>query len=60
MGNEKSNAYWEKELPQHYNRGQIEKFIHAKYGLIGKLVLRGVIFLFVSAEKYLDQVSNTK
>lgn len=31
MGNEKSNAYWEKELPQHYNRGQIEKFIHAKY-----------------------------
>lgn len=31
MGNDKSNAYWEAELPLHYDKNQIENFIHAKY-----------------------------
>ncbi|XP_041025209.1 ADP-ribosylation factor GTPase-activating protein AGD5-like [Juglans microcarpa x Juglans regia] len=31
MGNEKSNSYWEAELPPNYNRVGIEKFIRAKY-----------------------------
>ncbi|KAM7264615.1 hypothetical protein ACFE04_002298 [Oxalis oulophora] len=33
MGNEKSNSYWEAELPPSYNRVGIENFIRAKYGL---------------------------
>ncbi|THG19992.1 ADP-ribosylation factor GTPase-activating protein AGD5-like [Camellia sinensis] len=31
MGNEKSNSYWEAELPPKYNRVGIENFIRAKY-----------------------------
>ncbi|KAH1066033.1 hypothetical protein J1N35_031020 [Gossypium stocksii] len=31
MGNEKSNNYWEAELPPNYNRAGIEHFIRAKY-----------------------------
>ncbi|KAK9706646.1 hypothetical protein RND81_07G141500 [Saponaria officinalis] len=31
MGNEKSNAYWEAELPVNYNRRRFENFIPAKY-----------------------------
>ncbi|OAY26105.1 hypothetical protein MANES_16G021800v8 [Manihot esculenta] len=31
MGNEKSNCYWEAELPPNYNRVGIENFIRAKY-----------------------------
>ncbi|XP_038711227.1 ADP-ribosylation factor GTPase-activating protein AGD5-like isoform X3 [Tripterygium wilfordii] len=31
MGNEKSNSYWEAELPPNYNRVGIENFIRAKY-----------------------------
>ncbi|KAG8099662.1 hypothetical protein GUJ93_ZPchr0013g35216 [Zizania palustris] len=31
MGNEKSNSYWEAELPPNYDRVGIENFIHAKY-----------------------------
>ncbi|KAK8607913.1 hypothetical protein V6N13_023358 [Hibiscus sabdariffa] len=31
MGNEKSNAYWEAELPPKYGRVGIENFIRAKY-----------------------------
>lgn len=31
MGNEKSNRYWEAELPANYDRGGIESFIRAKY-----------------------------
>ena len=31
MGNEKSNSYWETELPPSYDRVGIENFICAKY-----------------------------
>ncbi|KAK8968634.1 putative ADP-ribosylation factor GTPase-activating protein AGD5 [Platanthera guangdongensis] len=31
MGNEKSNSYWEAELPSNYDRVGIENFIRAKY-----------------------------
>ncbi|KAM7498756.1 hypothetical protein LguiA_023170 [Lonicera macranthoides] len=31
MGNEKSNSYWEAELPLNYDRVGIENFIRAKY-----------------------------
>ncbi|CAH9133713.1 unnamed protein product [Cuscuta epithymum] len=31
IGNDKSNGYWEAELPPKYNRVGIEKFIRAKY-----------------------------
>ncbi|KAL6583632.1 putative ADP-ribosylation factor GTPase-activating protein agd15-like [Orobanche minor] len=31
MGNEKSNEYWEAELPPDFDRNPIEKFINAKY-----------------------------
>lgn len=31
MGNEKSNTYWEAELPPNYDRVGIENFIRAKY-----------------------------
>ncbi|XP_050215230.1 ADP-ribosylation factor GTPase-activating protein AGD5-like isoform X2 [Mercurialis annua] len=31
MGNEKSNSYWEAELPHNYDRVGIENFIRAKY-----------------------------
>ncbi|KAF2303416.1 hypothetical protein GH714_018127 [Hevea brasiliensis] len=31
MGNEKSNCYWEAELPPNYDRVGIENFIRAKY-----------------------------
>lgn len=31
MGNEKSNSYWEAELPPKYDRAGIENFIMAKY-----------------------------
>ena len=31
MGNEKSNSYWEAELPQKFDRVGIENFIRAKY-----------------------------
>ncbi|KAI5330634.1 hypothetical protein L3X38_030032 [Prunus dulcis] len=31
VGNEKANSYWEKELPAHFERSEIEKFIRAKY-----------------------------
>ncbi|GFS39161.1 ARF-GAP domain 5 [Actinidia rufa] len=31
MGNEKSNGYWEAELPPNYDRVGIENFIRAKY-----------------------------
>jgi stromal membrane-associated protein len=30
MGNEKSNSYWEAELPPNYDRVGIENFIRAK------------------------------
>lgn len=30
VGNEKANSYWEKELPAHFERSEIEKFIRAK------------------------------
>lgn len=33
MGNEKSNSYWEAELPPNYDRVGIENFIRAKYPL---------------------------
>lgn len=35
MGNEKSNNYWEAELPPNYDRVGIENFIRAKYDFIG-------------------------
>ena len=35
MGNEKSNSYWEAELPPNYDRVGIENFIRAKYVLCG-------------------------
>ncbi|RWW68735.1 hypothetical protein BHE74_00023723 [Ensete ventricosum] len=31
MGNERSNSYWEAELPPNYNRVGIENFVRAKY-----------------------------
>ncbi|KAK3009300.1 hypothetical protein RJ639_013682 [Escallonia herrerae] len=31
MGNERSNRYWEAELPPHFDRSAIEMFIRAKY-----------------------------
>lgn len=31
MGNDKSNEYWEAELPPDFDRNPIEKFIHSKY-----------------------------
>lgn len=31
MGNQKSNDYWEADLPKEFHRDQIEKFIYAKY-----------------------------
>lgn len=31
IGNEKSNCYWEAELPPNFDRSEIEKFIRAKY-----------------------------
>ncbi|XP_073147172.1 probable ADP-ribosylation factor GTPase-activating protein AGD15 [Henckelia pumila] len=31
IGNEKSNDYWEAELPPNYERTPIDNFIHAKY-----------------------------
>lgn len=31
MGNEKSNSYWEAELPPNFDRSGIEKYIRAKY-----------------------------
>ncbi|KAL8457194.1 hypothetical protein ACS0TY_035155 [Phlomoides rotata] len=31
MGNEKSNEYWEAELPPDFDRNPMEKFIHSKY-----------------------------
>lgn len=31
MGNQKSNEYWEADLPKEFHRDQIEKFIYAKY-----------------------------
>lgn len=31
MGNEKSNSYWEAELPPNYDRVGIANFIRAKY-----------------------------
>lgn len=31
MGNEKSNEYWEAELPQAFDRNPTDKFINAKY-----------------------------
>ncbi|KNA08260.1 hypothetical protein SOVF_164210 [Spinacia oleracea] len=31
MGNRKSNAYWEAELPLHYDSNRIENFTQAKY-----------------------------
>ncbi|GFP88510.1 probable ADP-ribosylation factor GTPase-activating protein agd15 [Phtheirospermum japonicum] len=31
MGNEKSNEYWEAELPPNFDRNPTEKFINAKY-----------------------------
>lgn len=31
MGNERSNSYWEAELPPNYDRVGIENFIRAKY-----------------------------
>lgn len=34
MGNEKSNSYWEAEIPPNYDRVGIENFIRAKYDLI--------------------------
>lgn len=34
MGNEKSNSYWEAELPPKYNRVGIENFIRAKYDIV--------------------------
>ncbi|GMI77584.1 NEVERSHED, ARF-GAP domain 5 [Hibiscus trionum] len=40
MGNEKSNAYWEAELPPKYNRVGIENFIRAKY-VEKRWILRG-------------------
>lgn len=35
MGNEKSNSFWEAELPPNYDRVGIENFIRAKYDFIG-------------------------
>lgn len=51
MGNEKANAHWEAELPRNYDRGQIENFIRAKYGLIRKWVLCKVV-LFDKCPKF--------
>ncbi|KAM3217072.1 hypothetical protein P3L10_026515 [Capsicum annuum] len=31
MGNEKTNSYWEAELPPNSDRVGIKNFIHAKY-----------------------------
>ncbi|GAV81202.1 ArfGap domain-containing protein [Cephalotus follicularis] len=31
MGNEKSNNYWEAELPSNFDRSEIDRFVHAKY-----------------------------
>lgn len=38
VGNEKSNSYWEAELPPNYSRAGIDKFIRAKYELTTFLV----------------------
>ena len=43
MGNEKSNSYWEAELPPNYDRVGIENFIRAKYVSNGQL---GIIVVF--------------
>ncbi|KAI9074334.1 hypothetical protein K1719_027600 [Acacia pycnantha] len=44
MGNEKSNEYWEAELPQNFDRigFGLEKFIHSKYVEKGWAKIRGV------------------
>ena len=39
MGNEKSNSYWEAELPPNYDRVAIENFIRTKYDLTSCWVL---------------------
>jgi hypothetical protein len=39
VGNEKSNSFWEAELPPNYDRVGIENFIRAKYGFIDFLFL---------------------
>ncbi|XP_031282460.1 uncharacterized protein LOC116141038 [Pistacia vera] len=31
IGNEKSNKFWEAELPSNFDRSRIEKFIHTNY-----------------------------
>lgn len=45
MGNEKSNSYWEAELPPNYDRVGIENFIRAKYPLPLLLVSSPLIFI---------------
>lgn len=39
MGNEKSNSYWEAELPPNYDRVGIENFIRAKYVFVPSIYL---------------------
>ncbi|KAG5546321.1 hypothetical protein RHGRI_018483 [Rhododendron griersonianum] len=39
MGNEKSNSYWEAELPPNYDRVGIENFIRAKYVFVPSITL---------------------
>lgn len=44
MGNEKSNSYWEAELPPNYDRVGIENFIRAKYMLFSLSFPVGFLF----------------
>lgn len=39
MGNERSNSFWEAELPPNYDRVGIENFIRAKYVLTNSLTI---------------------
>lgn len=48
MGNEKSNSYWEAELPPNYDRVGIENFIRAKYVFSLDLFYE----LLISSNKY--------
>lgn len=47
VGNEKSNSFWEAELPPNYDRVGIENFIRAKYDFIDFWFLVYSIGIFV-------------
>ena len=57
MGNEKSNNYWEAELPPNYDRVGIENFIRAKYVTLGHCCQIALILLDIIAVYYCSSVS---